>query len=484
MIRYLPVLIVIASCGPPRQPAVAPRPAATEPACFDPAGYGAIPDDGLNDSPAFQRALDLAAEGGQLCIGPGRWTMTRAKPGTYNRFAALSTHGHGVTIVGAGPATVLELVGDQGAGSVIVISVDPGASDVIIRDLTIDTTAATNTDEQTHAIGTSANCSAALGTCKPISGLAIRRINFVHPSSTDGSRKGDCIRLLGNTPGTAVDGVSITEITDAICARAFVEIQRGVSRVTISGNTTKFCGDQCIDSEPTGDGTARNEDITITGNTFACAAGSQGDADVSLGGVGEPMRRVTMTGNTLCRGVSTYRIADSVISGNTIGGAVQGGTGVVEISNTCTGLTVAGNTIGRSGSAGPLVRATPHSGGICHDMIVRDNTMTQHTVGSGVWLESVSDAVIANNSIQWDGPAPAAFGVYNRSTVAPVTGLQITGNKMTGAIGYAVLLSAAPFAFGTGIVISGNTSSAGIKCLGSAGFATMAISGLTPRFCP
>lgn len=462
MIRHLAILIAVAACGQRR----------TTGSCVDPAAYGAIPDDGVSDRDAFQRALELA-EDSTLCIGPGRWTMTRAKIGTYNRFAALSTHGHGVTIAGAGTATVLELVGDQGAGAVSVISVDAGASGIVIRDLTIDTTGATNTDEQTHAIATSGNCSAALGTCRPITGLTITRIAFVHPRASGGTRKGDCIRLLGNTVGTAVSGVVITDITAAVCARAFVELQRGLTQVAITNNHTQYCGDQCIDSEPTGDGTARDEDITITGNTFDCAESEQGDADVSLGGIVEPARRVTMTGNTLCRGVSTYRIADSMIGGNAIGGAVHGAGGVIEIGNVCSGLVVSGNTIGRTGSLGPMIRATPHSGGVCSGLTVRDNIMVQHTASHGIWLESVGHTQVTGNRIQWTAPAPTGIGIYDRATIAPIEQLQIANNTLIGKLQYGVYLSAAPFAFGAGIVVTGNAVASSIDCVGSGGFAPM-----------
>ena len=83
-------------------------------------------------------------------MGAGR--VTRAPVGSYDRFAALSTHAAHLAITGTGPETVIELVGDQRAGATEVISLDPGASDISIERLTIDTSAATNTDEQTHAI--------------------------------------------------------------------------------------------------------------------------------------------------------------------------------------------------------------------------------------------------------------------------------------------------------------------------------------------
>jgi hypothetical protein len=72
--------------------AAAPAPGAR--GCFDPADFGAKPDDGIDDRAPAQQALDAAsAAGGRVCFGHGRWRLSRAPVGSYNRFAALSTHG-------------------------------------------------------------------------------------------------------------------------------------------------------------------------------------------------------------------------------------------------------------------------------------------------------------------------------------------------------------------------------------------------------
>src|SRR6266536_1865763 len=81
--------------------------------CFDPAAFGAVPDDGVDDRVPIQAAIDAAttAGGGTVCLGSGRWRVSRAPVGSYDRFAALSTHGARLTFSGTGPGTVLELVG-------------------------------------------------------------------------------------------------------------------------------------------------------------------------------------------------------------------------------------------------------------------------------------------------------------------------------------------------------------------------------------
>src|SRR5690349_14982187 len=122
--------------------------------CFDPKDFGAIPNDGLSDRVAIQNAMDAAtsAGGGTVCLSAGHWTLDRAPIGSYDRFAALSTHAPHLDFTGNGPATELDVVGDQGGSDVAAISLDPGASDITIERLTIDMSRTTNTSVQTHAI--------------------------------------------------------------------------------------------------------------------------------------------------------------------------------------------------------------------------------------------------------------------------------------------------------------------------------------------
>jgi hypothetical protein len=214
--------------------------------CYDPADFGARPDDGIDDSVPSQQALDAASvAGGRVCFGRGRWRLSRARADTYNRFAALSTHGAHVDIRGAGTETVLEVVGDQGGRTTWVISVDPSAHDITIRDLTIDTSATTNTDDQFHAIEVGNGIGN--GTVEDVH---IEHVRFEHPDATDGSRKGDCIHLVGSTPQNAVRRVTLIGVTFRRCARSDIAIQRNVFNLIIQENQFTRSSDQDIVSEP------------------------------------------------------------------------------------------------------------------------------------------------------------------------------------------------------------------------------------------
>jgi hypothetical protein len=464
--------------------AVTSRPPA--PTCHDPPRYGAVPGDGASDRVAFQAALNAAAatpDGGTLCVGPGRWTLERRLVGSYNRFAALSTHGRNVTIAGAGPETVLELAGDQGAGDTTVISIDPGAEGVVIRDLTIDTTAATNTSEQTHAIATSGTCSGV--TCLPISDLEIRDVTFRHPRTGTG-RKGDCIRLLGSTEATRVDRVRIEGSSFVSCARNGITIQRNVHALVIMGNTFAATTDTDIDSEPTGGGT--NTGIVIAGNVFRAGPESQGDYAVTLGGApGGPMTSVAVTGNVFHgRGIRLYRTAITTIAGNTIAAKMTTGDGVIDVSNVCSGLVISGNTVTRTGAPGPLVRLAPHSGSLCSGVIASHNAMTQGTPAFGIHMESASDVSIDGNALTWTVAAPQFSAIYARAT-APVSRLSITGNRIFGPVTYGVTLDASPASFGAGIRVVGNTAdgpTTGLRCKGAFGPIVSYGNAMGPRSCP
>src|SRR5262249_19199791 len=242
--------------------------------CYDPVSYHARADDGILDREQIQAAIDdaTAVGGGTVCLGSGHWTLNRAPAGSYDRFAALSTHGAHLTIAGTGPGTVLELVGDQGASTTSVVSLDPGASGITIERLTIDTSAATNTDEQTHAVSIgSAVCTPLNGTCSmPVSDVTVRDVRFVHPPAAPGFRKGDCVRLAGNTTATPVKRATIIGSSFIDCARSGIAVQRNVISLAVIGNHfAERIGDTPFDGEASGGGF--DDGLRLADNSFADA---------------------------------------------------------------------------------------------------------------------------------------------------------------------------------------------------------------------
>lgn len=458
-------ILVLASCAGIPTTASTSSHLASLPTCSDPAVFGAAvgADEAVNRA-AFQAAIDEVASspaGGTVCIGVGRWRLSRAPAGTYDRFAALyvgarpatttspALIGRNVTIRGAGPETVLEVVGDQQSTTTILVDILPGADGVTVEQLTLDLTGTTNTSEQTHAVATSGTCAGLA--CQPIRNVTIRDVTFEHPRNTE-TRKGDCIRLLGNNEATRVYGVEITGNRFRQCARSAVTIQRGVFDAAIHDNPVIRSSKTCIDGEATGGPTDIDGRIVIANNTFTeCATA------ISLTSTQE----AAVYGNAIVGNVTVYRSSRVAITGNTVNHTAGNNMGTIDVANVCDGLTITGNTIARGGVAGPVVKLEPHSGGLCQGVAITGNSLTNNTPAWVVYMESISNVLIAANRMAITVPAPAMSAIYERSVLAssPVVGLAITGNQISGPMSYVVRLHASPGTFGAGVAITGNVAS-------------------------
>lgn len=468
--------------------------------CFDPVDYGAVPSDGVDDRVGAQAALDAAAaftesthNPATVCFSPGRYTLSRAPLGSYDRYAALSTHGHDVTI--RCDDAVLELVGDQGASGTILISIDPSAERIRVTGCVLDSSAAFNTAEQTHGVATSGNCSG--DTCRPIRDVEVDHNRFVW-IKRGSERKGDGVRLLGNaaptaavaavaattttpaaaavaaTPGTELYGVRVHDNTGD-CARSFAEIQRGVHHAIIANNTItcRTC-DQDVDGEATGviGEVGRPTDIVVANNTFDDGPLTQGDFAVSI----TSADRVVVAGNVMTRGIASYRSRDVIVTDNAISALnMKTERAVVEAVNACDGLVIEGNTIRRGGHLGPVIGLAPHSGTSCSGAVIRGNSITQGTPAWAVRLESASRVSVSGNRIEFTVPAPEFSAVYAHAVVADemVTLLQISDNLVSGYVTYGVTLEGEPGSFGAGVSVTNNVATGtafGLRCKGAPGF--------------
>lgn len=145
------------------------------------------------------------------------------------------------------------------------------------------------------------------------------------------------------------------------------------------------------------------------------------------------------------------------------------------LRNVCDGDVISGNTIRRTGGAGPLISLAPQSGGICAGATIAGNTLTQGTPRWTVYAEAFGHGAITGNAITYTVPAPAFSAIYDRSTVAefPITALAISGNSVAGAVTYGVTLESYPGSLGEGIAVTGNVATGttvGLRCRGPALF--------------
>lgn len=462
-------LLMIGCTGEPAPDAGAaatasPRSAAlvAEGGCFDPAQYGAIPDDELDDRVAIQTAIDDAAArgGGTVCLGHGRWRVSRAPFGSYNRLAALSLHAPRIELSGNGPGTVIEVVGDQGGGTIYVISIDRGARNITVRDLVLDTSRMTNTAEQTHAIEVGSSVGAG-----PIEDVRIEGIIFDHRLVAPW-RKGDCLRLTGDPAPNLVRRVTVVGSTFTACARSGIAIQRGVHDVTILGNQFTEASDQDIDSEPSSVG--GNSGLTIIGNVFRDdVTVAQADWSVTIGGYEGPMNAVILSNNVFeGRGVHLYNSANTVVAGNAFNATMESAAGIINFGHRAETIVIKGNTMRRRGATGPMIRIVHAPGYWAQNVTISDNEMVQETPGGGIYTESTVKMSVVNNGIEWVRPASTASGVYLRSTIVDAEAILIANNRLVGSIREGILLGASPHAFHTTSVVGNLTTgaAAGLRC--------------------
>lgn len=119
------------AAGSPEEPA---------PRVVDAAHFGAIANDGSDDAPGIQRALDaLPREGGTVHLGRGQYLLS-SSAGTVGAYpdgspvaSALIIDSNEVVLEGEGPTTVLEL---ERGSKMRVISIV--GSDVLVQDVTVD----------------------------------------------------------------------------------------------------------------------------------------------------------------------------------------------------------------------------------------------------------------------------------------------------------------------------------------------------------
>jgi len=211
------------------------------------------------------------------------------------------THAAHLAITGTGPGTVIELVGDQVpqrhrySRSIRERATSPwSGSQSTHRQQRYRRADPRDRDRLRRLRGRQRTCS------MPVSDVTVRDVRFAASAAATGVRKGDCIRLLGNTAATAVKRVTIMGSSFTSCARSGIGVQRNVFSLAVLGNHFgEQIGDTAFDSEATGG--QFDDGLRLEGNSFA-------DSTVNFSAAVSFLRHATITGNTFTgRGLSSIR---------------------------------------------------------------------------------------------------------------------------------------------------------------------------------
>jgi hypothetical protein len=144
----------------------------------------AIADDGLDDSAAIKQALDTQ---GCADLGAGVYDVFTPNPRNPAQRYDMVSIGTGQSLRGVGAATRLRFSGDAGRSDWHGVGLV--GNDALLADLTLDTSALVNTDEQTHAVHVTG----------PALHVTIRGVWFYHPQRGGTETPlggGDCIKVV------------------------------------------------------------------------------------------------------------------------------------------------------------------------------------------------------------------------------------------------------------------------------------------------
>jgi len=291
----------------------------------------------------------------------------------------------------------------------------------------------------------------------------MRDVTFVHPH-VGTERKGDCIRLLGNTPATKVERVTIVGSSFTDCARSGIGVQRNVISLAVLGNHFGGnIGDTAFDAEATG---GSDDGLRLAGNSFA-------DSTVTFSASLTNYAHAIVTGNTFSgRGLSLYRSQDILVTGNTFDVTEASGAGVIDAENVADGVKIDGNVIRRHGVAGPAIKVTPHSGGIPNRVSISNNTIVADGNADAIYAESVRNLGVRDNDITFTSPAPDGSGIHLDAISGPIDQAMITGNTIAGPLTarggntyYAAVRLAARPATISGVTVALNSTRGAIRSL-------------------
>lgn len=384
----------------------------------NPATYGAVPNDGLDDGAAFRSALAAACGAGGdhlLEVNTGTYDLTQesGKLGSLNVSAC-----SGLSIRGKGrAATRVRMIPKyMSAGQDwYLINIDSSSSDVEIADLVLDGQKAGfsslgATAEQVHLIR----------------GNVVDRMD-VHDADLVDSF-GDCMKMID------VDDLSVVNVRCRGSRRDGIGSHSGSEDVRIVASSFSGISDNQISTEG-GGGNAR---WTIVANsTGAPGSGSTISLDLSNG-----LKDVAVVANTINdSNVQLYEVERAALVGNTFSTTGTSSTGPLYLKGAVTYTTVSNNSIHSLGTGSEtycLRVATLDAARDPHSLSITGN-VCQHAGSAGFNITSglgrlALDANVIRSLASSGGTGIAVGQVWSADQRAVAIGGNVVTNEGSGVV--------------------------------------------------
>jgi hypothetical protein len=299
-------------------------------------------------APAFKLAISAAVQGGHggVVVPTIGAPYTVRKPAGPQQQPSIDLRGlHQFTLLGEGDRSVITMVG---SGSWQMIHIGGQATDVQVRDLSLNAAELEETDEHAHLI--------VVGTSNSIPGGA-RHVSIVN--CTLARAAGDAVAIVpgsSNEPSEEVSDITITRCRLLDNGRSGVSNQRLAKQISILHNYFAGNSDQDIDFEPTGDLPGSGPSgYLILGNTMV-RNGHSDAVSVTLSGTSpeSPSRQNTFAYNQIYGGRLGLHDAQDI---SIVGNYIEDGPGqpetLVRMGDAVERLLFAGNIVVRPRNASP-----------------------------------------------------------------------------------------------------------------------------------
>lgn len=428
-----------------------------------PADYGALANDGVDDSTFLRTMIDDACDAAPAVIrlGIGTYDISKAGPGAYNLRAALSWHCPGVSLEGDSMyGTVIRLTGDMGHSASWPISLDPGAAHGRLSRFTVNTAGTYNEDESSHAVSIGSSICAGAMCSQPVEDFTVTEVAVIHPPPSDATRKGDCFHVWGNTEAAPAKNIKFINVNGMACARSFLGMQRNADDIwLVDSYGNGEVGDTWGDGEATGGGWQHG--LVIQRNIVE---GCHSNYCLAL----TSTANCNITDNIFVgKGINLFRGTDCVFANNSIDAIdMLAGVAVFDIGNQAERIAVTGGTMRRRGQSGSLIKVRPASGGFATGVTINGVAGTNETDGASIFLDSVRVTTVGSNALSGNH-GPNSMGVYVTAGGRDVQTLVVTSNAIDN-MGYAGMrLDPTPLYTFRGVTVGLNAvtnSGPGLRC--------------------